>query len=119
MTKVVDGNRQFVVKWDLDGEKRTMSLDKAQYESVGTPLQVQSETCIITAEDFEGMAGDLEQGTASDAAKTHALLVEEFDNDDADDDNTLLTTFTHYSLDMVHQRRSVWREFTFHVKLEP
>ena len=53
------------------------------------------------------MAGDLKQGTASDTAKTHALLVEEFDNDDADDDSTLPTKFTHYSLEMMQQRREV------------
>ena len=39
------------------------------------------------------MEGDLEQGTASDAAKMHApLLVEELDKEDADDDNTQPTT---------------------------
>lgn len=119
MTKVVDGNRQFEVKWDLDGEKTTMCLNKAQYESVGTPLQIQLETCIITAEDFERMAGDLRQGTASDTAKTHALLVGEFDNDDAHDDSTLPTKFMHYSLEMVQQGRSVWRESTFNMNLEP
>ena len=88
MTKVVEGNRQFEVKWDLDGETTTMSLSKVQYESVDTPLQIQSETSIITTEDFEGMVGDLEQGTTSDAAKMHTLLVEEFDKEDADDNTT-------------------------------
>ena len=92
VTKVVDGNQQFEVKWDLDGETMTMSLNKVQYESVDTPLEIQSETSIITAEDLEGMVGDLEQGTASNAAKTHSLLVEEFDKDDADDNNTQSTT---------------------------
>ena len=92
VTKVVDGNQQFEVKWDLDGETTTMSLSKVQYESVDTPLQIQSETSIITAEDFEGTASDLEQGTASDAANTHALLAEELDKEDADDDNTQTTT---------------------------
>ena len=38
------------------------------------------------------MASDLEQGTTSDAAKMHALLVEEFDKDDTDDNNTQPTT---------------------------
>ena len=57
------------------------------------------------------MAGDLEQGIASDAAKTQTLLDKEFDKDDADDD-------THYTLEIV-QQRSVWRESTFHVNLEP
>ena len=85
---------------DLDGETMTMSLNKVQYESVDPLLQIQSETSIITAEDFEGMVGDLEQGTASDAAKMHALLVEEFDKEDANDDNTQPTTV--YLLEMVH-----------------
>ena len=55
VTKVVDSNQQFEVKWDLDGETMTMSLNKVQYESVDTPLQIQSETSILTAEEFEGM----------------------------------------------------------------
>ena len=39
------------------------------------------------------MEGDLEQGTASDAAKMHAPpLVEELDKEDADDGNTQSTT---------------------------
>ena len=33
---------------------------------------------IITAEDFEGMAGDLEHGSSTKAAETHALIVEGF-----------------------------------------
>ena len=70
----------------------TMSLSKVPYESVDSPLQVQSETSIITADDFERMVGDLEQGTTSDAAKVHTLLVEEFNKEDADDDNTQPTT---------------------------
>ena len=59
VTKVVDGSQQFEVKWDLDGKTTCMSLDKVQYESVETSLQIQSEASIITAEDFEGMADDL------------------------------------------------------------
>ena len=69
-----------------------MSLDKVQYKSVDTLLQIQSETSIITAEDFEDTAGNLEQCTASDAATTHALLVEEFSKDDTGDDNIQPTT---------------------------
>ena len=95
VTKVVDGNQQFEVKWDLDGETTTMSLNKVQYESVDTPLEIQSETSIITAEDLEGMVGDLEQGTASDTAKTHSLLVEEFDKDDADDNKHTIHNCLH------------------------
>ena len=54
-----------------------MSLEKVQYEPIDTPLQVKSGS-VITAEDFEGMAGDLEQGSSTKAADTHALIVEEF-----------------------------------------
>ena len=59
VTKVVDGSQQFEVKWDLNGKTILMYLDKVQYESLDTPLQIQSEASIITAEDFEGMADDL------------------------------------------------------------
>ena len=54
-------------------------------------LQIQSETRIIKG-CHQRMARELEQGTTSDAAKMHALLVEEFDKDDTDDDNTQPTT---------------------------
>ena len=54
-----------------------MSLEKVQYEPIDTPLQVKSAS-IITAEDFEGMAGDLEQRSPTKAAETHALIMEEF-----------------------------------------
>ena len=78
VTFVIDGNRNFTVKWDFDQETTpSMSLEKVQYEPIDTPLQVKSAS-VITAEDFEGMAGDLEQGSSTKAAETHALIVEEF-----------------------------------------
>ena len=54
-----------------------MSLEKVQYEPIDTPLQVKSAS-VITAQDFEGMAGVLEQGSSTKAAETHVLIVEEF-----------------------------------------
>ena len=78
VTSVIDGNRNFTVKWDFDQEiTPSISLEKVQYEPIDTPLQVKSAS-VITAEDFEGMAGDLEQGSSTKAAETHALIVEEF-----------------------------------------
>ena len=78
VTSVIDGHRNFTVKWDFDQEiTPSMSLEKVQYEPIDTPLQVKSGS-VITTEDFEGMAGDLEQGSSTKAADTHALTVEEF-----------------------------------------
>ena len=54
-----------------------LCLKLSQYEPIDTLLQVKSAS-VITAEDFEGMAGDLEQGSSTEAAETHALIVEEF-----------------------------------------
>ena len=54
-----------------------MSLEKVQYKPLDTPLQVKSAS-IITAEDFKGMAGDLEHGSFTKAAETRALIVEGF-----------------------------------------
>ena len=50
-----------------------MSLEKVQYEPIDTPLQIKSAN-VITAQDFEGMAGDLEQGNSTKAAETHVLI---------------------------------------------
>ena len=78
VTFLIDENRNFTVKWDFDQETTPfMSLEKVQYELIDTPLQVKPAS-IITAEDFEGMAGDLEQGSSTKAAETYALFVEEF-----------------------------------------
>ena len=78
VTFVIDGNRNFTMKWDFDQETTpSMSLEKVQYEPIDTPLQVKAAS-VITAEDFEGMTGDLEQGSSTKAAETHALIVEEF-----------------------------------------
>ena len=72
VTFVIDGNRNFTVKWDFDQETTpSMSLEKVQYEPIDTPLQVKSAS-VITAEDFERMAGDLEQGSSTKADETHA-----------------------------------------------
>lgn len=59
VTQVLRGNSSFVVKWDLEQDETTMSLDKVTYEGEGIPLQ-QVEP----------------QGTSLEAADTHALLVE-------------------------------------------
>ena len=78
VTFVIDGNRSFTVKWDFDQETTpSTSLEKVQYEPIDTTLQVKSAS-VITAEDFDGMAGDLEQGSSTKAAETHVLIVEEF-----------------------------------------
>ena len=58
---VIEGNRKFDVKWDYDGQITSTCLDKVSYEAHDTPLQHQSSS-VITAEDFEGLAGSLEQG---------------------------------------------------------
>ena len=66
------------MKWDFDQETTpSTSLEKVQYEPIDTTLQVKSAS-VITAEDFDGMAGDLEQGSSTKAAETHVLIVEEF-----------------------------------------
>ena len=59
VTQVLRGNSSFVVKWDLEQDETTMSLDKVTYEGEGIPLQ-QVEP----------------QGTSVEAADTHALLIE-------------------------------------------
>ena len=59
VTQVLRGNSSFVVKWDLEQDETTMSLDKVTYEGEGFPLQ-QVEP----------------QGTSVEAADTHALLIE-------------------------------------------
>ena len=39
MTQVLRGNILLMVKWDLEQDETTMSLDKATYEGEGIPLQ--------------------------------------------------------------------------------
>ena len=80
VVNVVDGNRDFVVKWDMDGDTSSMSLHQITYESVDTQVQCMpssKSTGVITAEDFEGLAPELEQCSATNAAKTHAILYED------------------------------------------
>ena len=110
---MINGNREFVVKWDIDQDTASMSLDKVRYEAVDTPLQSPA-TSVITAEDFEGMAGDLAQGNSADAARTHALLVENFAEDDLEDECRSQQTTAHHSTqctlylwEMVQQRKTV------------
>eukprot|EP00111_Clytia_hemisphaerica_P006743 TCONS_00019504-protein len=98
VTSICEGNRNFAVKWDFDQEiTYSMSLEKVQYEQFDTPLQAKPKT-VITAEDFEGLAGDQEQCSASKAAETHALLYEDFagamDEKTADKENLDATTYT-------------------------
>ena len=63
VTMVVDGNRDFHVKWDLDNEiSKSMSLDKVTYEPLCTTFQVKPVsattaaitrgTGLITVDDF-------------------------------------------------------------------
>ena len=80
VTCVRDGNRHFDVTWDVDGEvTRAMCLDNVNYEPHDTPPQkVDASTSVITMEDFEELAGSLEQCSSSKAAKEHALLYEDF-----------------------------------------
>ena len=98
---VRDGNRSFDVSWDVDGDvTKAMCLDNVKYEAHDTPQQKVNDTpqqevnnaatLVITMEDFEGLAGALEQGTASKAAEQHALLFEDFVQPDYD---TLYTLF--------------------------
>ena len=101
VTFLIDENRNFTVKWDFDQETTPfMSLEKVQYELIDTPLQVKPAS-IITAEDFEGMAGDLEQGSSTKAAETYALIVEEFGealNDSTFEQNITTPQNTMYTL---------------------
>ena len=62
-----------------------MSLDKVKYEPLDTPIQCNMSSptsntnqSVITAEDFDGMATGMEQGSAMMAAETHTLIEEEF-----------------------------------------
>ena len=65
---------------------------------------------------FQGIVGNLEQGTASDTSKTQALLVEEFDKEDADDDNTQPTTlYTVFTGDGGLKKCLEW----IHIQCEP
>ena len=58
MTQVLRGNISLMVKWDLEQDETTMSLDKVIYEGEGIPLQHVAP-----------------QGSWVEAADTHALLV--------------------------------------------
>ena len=79
IVEVVDGNRDFSVKWDIDNQiSKRMSLDKVKLESRDRPRQDLkcSSVSVITAEDFQ----DAEQGPSNIASESHALVVEEFDS---------------------------------------
>ena len=62
VTDVIDGNREFVVRWDFDQLTTSTSLDKVRYEQPDTPFQ-ESRSSSITTADLEELAGPLEQGS--------------------------------------------------------
>ena len=77
IVQVVNGNRNFSVKWDFDLQTTNYhQLDNVRYEPCDTPLQTRTE--IITEEDFQGMAIDAVQESSKSAAESHALVEEEF-----------------------------------------
>ena len=75
VTEVKDGNRDFTVTWDIDGQvSKHMTLEKVKLESTDTPKQI-VEGSVITTDDFQ----TAEQCSSKTAALTHALLIEDFD----------------------------------------
>ena len=75
VTEVKDGNRDFTVTWDIDGQvSKHMTLEKVKLESRDTPKQI-VESSVITTDDFQ----TAEQCSSKTAALTHALLIEDFD----------------------------------------
>ena len=75
VTEVKDGNRDFTVTWDIDGQvSKHMTLEKVKLESTDTPEQI-VEGSVITTDDFQ----TAEQCSSKTAANTHALLIEDFD----------------------------------------
>ena len=75
VTEVKDGNRDFTVAWDIDGQvSKHMTLEKVKLKSTDTPKQI-VEGSVITTDDFQ----TAEQCSSKTAANTHALLIEDFD----------------------------------------
>ena len=75
VTEVKDGNRDFTVAWDIDGQvSKHMTLEKVKLESTDTPKQI-VEGSVITTDDFQ----TAEQCSCKTAANTHALLIKDFD----------------------------------------
>ena len=75
VTEVKDGNRDFTVTWDIDGQvSKHMTLEKVKLESRDTPKQ-NVESSVVTTDDFQIS----EQCSSKTAALTHALLIEDFD----------------------------------------
>ena len=76
IVEIVNGNRDFNVKWDIDRlTSKGMNLEKVTLEKRDTPTQVIASS-IITEDDFQ----TADQGTSREASETHALIVEEFDS---------------------------------------
>ena len=75
VTEVKDGNWDFTVTWDIDGQvSKHMTLEKFSWESRDTPKQI-AESSVITTDNFQ----TAEQCSSKKAALTHALLIEDFD----------------------------------------
>ena len=75
VTEVKDGNRDFTVTWDINGQvSKHMMLEKVKLESRDTAKQI-VESSVITTDDFQ----TAEQCSSKTAALTHALLIEDFD----------------------------------------
>ena len=75
VTEVKDGNRDFTVAWDIDGQvSKHMTLEKVKLKSTDTPKQI-VEGSVITTDDFQ----TAEQCSCKTAANTHALLIKDFD----------------------------------------
>ena len=74
MTEVKDGNRDFTVAWDIDGQvSKHMTLEKVKLESRDTPKQI-VEISVITTDDFQTA-----EQCSSKTALAHAFLIEDFD----------------------------------------
>ena len=74
-TEVNDGNRNFTVTWDIDGQVlKHMTLEKVKLESRDRPKQI-AESSVIKTYDFQ----TAEHCSSRAAALTHALLIEDFD----------------------------------------
>ena len=74
VTEVKDGNRDFTVAWDIDGQvSKHMTLEKVKLESRDTPKQI-VEISVITTDDFQTA-----EQCSSKTALAHAFLIEDFD----------------------------------------
>ena len=73
VTEILDGNRDFAVTWDIDGQvSKHMTLERVKLESKETPRQVINNSSVITPDDFQTS----DQCSSKTAALTHALIEE-------------------------------------------